>query len=90
MSHHWSEHLDFYILQTVQYMLSFGHLIDFVLLTKCACLVCAQHGRLKVKTTEEQQKAKQEERAKKLKLYNAATSRAFQKVADKYGIFFFS
>ncbi|XP_076449140.1 geranylgeranyl transferase type-2 subunit alpha-like [Babylonia areolata] len=37
------------------------------------------HGRLKVKTTEEQQKAKQEERAKKLKLYNAATSRAFQK-----------
>ncbi|KAK7114802.1 hypothetical protein V1264_000794 [Littorina saxatilis] len=37
------------------------------------------HGRLKVKTTEEQQKAKQEERAKKLKLYTAATSKAFQK-----------
>lgn len=39
-----------------------------------------QHGRLKVKTTEEQQQAKQAERAKKLQLYNAATSRAFQKV----------
>ncbi|KAL8621589.1 hypothetical protein ACOMHN_026260 [Nucella lapillus] len=37
------------------------------------------HGRLKVKTTEEQQKGKQEERAEKLKLYNAATSRAFHK-----------
>lgn len=37
------------------------------------------HGRLKVKTTEEQQRAKQEERAKKLKLYDAATKRAFDK-----------
>lgn len=41
------------------------------------------HGRLKVKTTEEQQKAKQDERAKKIKLYNAATKRAFQKRAAR-------
>ena len=57
----------------------------FVLLMKCAWMACLQHGRLKVKTTEEQQKAKQEERAKKLKLYNAATSRAFQKVGYQFG-----
>ncbi|XP_013402007.1 geranylgeranyl transferase type-2 subunit alpha-like [Lingula anatina] len=37
------------------------------------------HGRLKVKTTAEQQEAKRKEREKKMKLYNAATSKIFQK-----------
>jgi hypothetical protein len=35
-----------------------------------------------VKSTEEQKKAKEEERAKKLTKYNAATARAFQKVCQ--------
>ncbi|PVD20384.1 hypothetical protein C0Q70_18538 [Pomacea canaliculata] len=46
-----------------------------------------RHGRLKVKTTEEQQQAKQAERAKKLQLYNAATSRAFQKINPDFYTF---
>ncbi|XP_029436471.1 geranylgeranyl transferase type-2 subunit alpha isoform X2 [Rhinatrema bivittatum] len=37
------------------------------------------HGRLKVKTTEEQQEAKRKEREKKLQLYTATTSTIFQK-----------
>ncbi|XP_076079936.1 geranylgeranyl transferase type-2 subunit alpha-like isoform X2 [Mytilus galloprovincialis] len=37
------------------------------------------HGRLKVKTTAEQQEAKRKEREKKLKLYNAGTKAAFKK-----------
>lgn len=39
-----------------------------------------QHGRVKVKTTAEQQEAKRLEREKKLKLYTAATNRVFSKV----------
>ncbi|KAJ8306025.1 hypothetical protein KUTeg_016570 [Tegillarca granosa] len=38
-----------------------------------------KHGRLKVKTTSEQQEAKRKEREKKLKLYNAGTQAAFSK-----------
>ncbi|XP_041376268.1 geranylgeranyl transferase type-2 subunit alpha-like [Gigantopelta aegis] len=37
------------------------------------------HGRLKVKTTAEQQEAKRKEREKKLKIYNAATATVFAK-----------
>ncbi|XP_052816864.1 geranylgeranyl transferase type-2 subunit alpha-like [Mya arenaria] len=37
------------------------------------------HGRIKVKTTAEQQEAKKLEREKKLKLYTAATNRIFEK-----------
>eukprot|EP00057_Strongylocentrotus_purpuratus_P028148 XP_011682622.1 PREDICTED: geranylgeranyl transferase type-2 subunit alpha-like [Strongylocentrotus purpuratus] len=37
------------------------------------------HGRLKVKTTEEQQEAKRKEREKKLKLYTAGTQKVFEK-----------
>ncbi|XP_038597225.1 geranylgeranyl transferase type-2 subunit alpha [Tachyglossus aculeatus] len=37
------------------------------------------HGRLKVKTTEEQAEAKRQEQEKKLKLYQASTSAIFQK-----------
>ncbi|XP_022098091.1 geranylgeranyl transferase type-2 subunit alpha-like [Acanthaster planci] len=40
------------------------------------------HGRLKVKTTAEQQEAKRKEREKKLKLYTGATQRVFQKRKD--------
>ncbi|XP_064640349.1 geranylgeranyl transferase type-2 subunit alpha-like [Lineus longissimus] len=40
------------------------------------------HGRLKVKTTEEQQEAKRKEREKKLLLYNGATKKLFQKRKD--------
>lgn len=39
-----------------------------------------QHGRIKVKTTAEQQEAKRKEREKKLQLYNAGTQAAFKKV----------
>ncbi|XP_061192641.1 geranylgeranyl transferase type-2 subunit alpha-like [Saccostrea echinata] len=38
-----------------------------------------KHGRLKVKTTAQQEEAKRKEREQKLKLYNAATSAAFKK-----------
>ncbi|XP_006811905.1 geranylgeranyl transferase type-2 subunit alpha-like [Saccoglossus kowalevskii] len=41
------------------------------------------HGRLKVKTTAEQQEAKRKEREKKLQIYNAATKKAFQKRDNK-------
>ncbi|XP_077982832.1 geranylgeranyl transferase type-2 subunit alpha-like [Glandiceps talaboti] len=41
------------------------------------------HGRIKVKTTAEQKEAKRKEREKKLKLYNAATEKAFEKRANK-------
>ncbi|XP_030043576.1 geranylgeranyl transferase type-2 subunit alpha isoform X2 [Microcaecilia unicolor] len=37
------------------------------------------HGRIKVKTTEEQQEAKRKEREKKLQLYTATTTAIFQK-----------
>lgn len=37
------------------------------------------HGRIKVKTTAEQQEAKRKEREKKLKFYNAGTKAAFKK-----------
>lgn len=37
------------------------------------------HGRIKVKTTAEQQEAKRKEREKKLQLYNAGTQAAFKK-----------
>lgn len=37
------------------------------------------HGRLKVKTTAEQQEAKRKEREKKLQIYTAGTEKAFQK-----------
>ncbi|XP_038070452.1 geranylgeranyl transferase type-2 subunit alpha-like [Patiria miniata] len=40
------------------------------------------HGRLKVKTTAEQQEAKRKEREKKLKLYTGATQKVFQKRKD--------
>jgi geranylgeranyl transferase type-2 subunit alpha len=39
-----------------------------------------QHGRIKVKTTAEQQEAKRKEREKKLQLYNTGTQAAFKKV----------
>ena len=39
-----------------------------------------KHGRLKVKTTAEQQEAKRKEREEKLKIYKAASARAFEKV----------
>ena len=39
-----------------------------------------QHGRLKVKTTAEQEEAKHKERDRKLKLYTAGTSKVFSKV----------
>lgn len=38
------------------------------------------HGRLKVKTSEEQAEAKRLEREQKLKLYQSATQAVFQKV----------
>nr|XP_054748223.1 geranylgeranyl transferase type-2 subunit alpha-like [Lytechinus pictus] len=41
------------------------------------------HGRLKVKTTEEQQEAKRKEREKKLKLYTAGTQKVFEKRKKK-------
>ncbi|XP_060082379.1 geranylgeranyl transferase type-2 subunit alpha-like [Ylistrum balloti] len=41
------------------------------------------HGRIKVKTTEEQQEAKRKEREKKLKLYNAGTEAVFVKRKNK-------
>lgn len=37
------------------------------------------HGRLKVKSTAEQEEAKRKEREKKLKIYNTGTKRAFEK-----------
>ncbi|KAK3739774.1 hypothetical protein RRG08_028213 [Elysia crispata] len=40
------------------------------------------HGRLKVKSTAEQQEAKRKEREKKLQIYNAATSKIFSKKKD--------
>ncbi|KAI0228805.1 Geranylgeranyl transferase type-2 subunit alpha [Lamellibrachia satsuma] len=40
-----------------------------------------KHGRLKVKTTAEQQEAKRKERDRKLKLYTAGTSKVFSKRA---------
>ena len=43
-----------------------------------------KHGRLKVRTTAEQQEAKRKEREKKLKIYNAATDRAFEKVRQNF------
>ena len=46
-----------------------------------------QHGRLKVKSTAEQQEAKRKEREKKLKIYNAATARVFEKVCTVCIIF---
>ena len=39
-----------------------------------------QHGRIKVKTTAEQQEAKRKEREKKQLKYTAGTKRAFEKV----------
>ena len=45
-----------------------------------SCFVLLQHGRLKVRTTAEQQEAKRKEREKKLKIYKGATAKAFQKV----------
>lgn len=44
-------------------------------------LIHCQHGRLKVKTTAQQEEAKRKEREQKLKIYNAATSTAFKKVS---------
>ncbi|ESO94984.1 hypothetical protein LOTGIDRAFT_160736 [Lottia gigantea] len=41
------------------------------------------HGRLKVRTTAEQQEAKRKEREKKQKIYTAATQRTFQKRENK-------
>ncbi|XP_069128130.1 geranylgeranyl transferase type-2 subunit alpha-like isoform X3 [Argopecten irradians] len=41
------------------------------------------HGRIKVKTTAEQQEAKRKEREKKLKLYNAGTEAVFLKRRNK-------
>ncbi|XP_021342299.1 geranylgeranyl transferase type-2 subunit alpha-like [Mizuhopecten yessoensis] len=41
------------------------------------------HGRIKVKTTAEQQEAKRKEREKKLKIYNAGTEAVFQKRKNK-------
>ncbi|KAK3603828.1 hypothetical protein CHS0354_042834 [Potamilus streckersoni] len=41
------------------------------------------HGRIKVKTTAEQQETKRKEREKKLKLYNAATGKIFDKRKNK-------
>ena len=41
------------------------------------------HGRLKVKTTAEQQEAKEKEREKKMKLYTSATARVFDKKQNK-------
>lgn len=43
-------------------------------------LLYFQHGRIKVKTTAEQQEAKRKEREKKLKIYTGATERVFLKV----------
>jgi len=43
--------------------------------------MCVKHGRLKVKTTEEQQEAKRKEREKKLKIYNLTTTKIFEKVS---------
>ncbi|XP_071508006.1 geranylgeranyl transferase type-2 subunit alpha-like [Diadema antillarum] len=41
------------------------------------------HGRLKVKTTAEQQEAKRKEREKKLKLFTAGTNKVFEKRKNK-------
>ncbi|KAL4235249.1 hypothetical protein ACF0H5_006887 [Mactra antiquata] len=41
------------------------------------------HGRVKVKTTAEQQEAKRKEREKKLKIYTAATEKIFEKRKNK-------
>ena len=41
-----------------------------------------QHGRLKIKTTAEQQEEKRRERQKKLKIFRAALAKAFQKVVQ--------
>ncbi|KAK3091238.1 hypothetical protein FSP39_018174, partial [Pinctada imbricata] len=41
------------------------------------------HGRIKVKTTAEQQEAKRKEREKKLKIYNAGTAASFKKKGEK-------
>lgn len=45
-----------------------------------------QHGRLKVKTTEEQAEAKRLERLKKLKLYQGATAKIFAQVIHSASI----
>lgn len=45
-----------------------------------------QHGRLKVKTTEEQAEAKRLERLKKQKLYQGATAKIFEKVCAITGL----
>ena len=49
----------------------------------CALLYC-QHGRLKVKTTAEQDEAKKKERQKKLQLYQAGMQKAMQKVSMQH------
>lgn len=41
------------------------------------------HGRIKVKTTAEQQEAKRKEREKKAKIYTAATNKVFEKRANQ-------
>ena len=45
---------------------------------------CLQHGRVKVKTTAEQQEAKRKEREEKVKLYKAATNKIFYKKVMKF------
>lgn len=49
------------------------------------CLPPPQHGRLKVKTTEEQAEAKRLEREKKLHQYKATTEAIFEKVRRRVG-----
>ena len=47
-------------------------------------MIYFQHGRLKVKTTAEQQAEKEKERAKKLALYTGGTKAAFAKVCENF------
>ena len=47
----------------------------------CYCLTCWKHGRLKVRTTAEQQELKQKERARKLAIYKSLVEKIYTKVS---------
>lgn len=56
------------------------HLTSHSILSQYLCIIVLQHGRVKVRTTAEQEEIKKRERAKKVDLYKDGINSVFDKV----------